>query len=469
MRSDDMIPASVSKVLDSYQNQPEIKAQGVLPAQLVDASTVERASQVKMILMSDVLGRVQIILPANALLDIDRLNRAIGRTLKVLAANDLNAVHSSLKVADVPAIPDITGLPALIDKRIADMENVHLDSGCPGKLLRIGKPLFQAMIKNARIEDFAVPVQGIPVNRNEPGQDRAQITSAVQKFTHLRIRQRLEDTLELPPLPQTAQKIIHLRTDPNAGIGDLADIVESDPSLAAQVVSWASSSFYAAPGKIKSVHDAIMRVLGYDLVMNLAMGLSLGKTLQLPKAQPEGYMPYWQQSIWMATATGALVNAIPREHRPGFGLAYLSGLLHNFGYLVLAHVFPPHFELMCRYIEANPHLDSAYIEHYLLSITREQVGSTLMDIWNMPDEVIAALRHQKNPFFNGMSSDYANVLFVARTLLIERGVFGGLVETVPEELYAHLQLDPGTAAEVMDELVAAKEEVLRMAGLLERV
>ncbi|MCP5162412.1 MAG: HDOD domain-containing protein [Hahellaceae bacterium] len=421
-----------------------------------------------MILMHDVLGRVQVILPANCLLDIDRLNRDLGRSLKVLPSDDLQDLQHALSVTTLPAMPDITGLPSLIDKRVDDMEYMHLESGHRGKMLRISKPLFKAMVKNARIESFAVPVQGIQVNISQPAHDREQIASAVQKFTHLRIRQRLEDTLELPPLPQTAQKIIHLRTDPNAGIADLADIVEADPSLAAQVVSWASSSFYAAPGKIKSVHDAIMRVLGYDLVMNLAMGLSLGKTLQLPKEQPEGYLPYWQQSIWMATATGALVNAIPREHRPGFGLAYLSGLLHNFGYLVLAHVFPPHFELMCRYIEANPHLDSAYVEHYLLGITREQVGSTLMDIWNMPEEVVGALRQQKNPFFDGMSSDYANILFVARSHLTERGILSGPSERIPEELYKHLQLDPAIAAEVMDDLINSKEEVLQMAGLLDK-
>ena len=42
---------------------------------------------------------------------------------------------------------------------------------------------------------------------------------------------------------------------------DLADVVETDPSLAAQVVSWAASPYYAAPGKIRSVEDAIGRVL----------------------------------------------------------------------------------------------------------------------------------------------------------------------------------------------------------------
>src|SRR5690554_7984879 len=91
---------------------------------------------------------------------------------------------------------------------------------------------------------------------------------------------------------------MRLRSDPKAVMGDLVDIVENDPGLAAQVVSWASSSFYASAGQVRSVHDAISRVLGFDTVMNLAMGLALGRTLKAPLDQPEGYRDYWQQATW---------------------------------------------------------------------------------------------------------------------------------------------------------------------------
>ena len=85
------------------------------------------------------------------------------------------------------------------------------------------------------------------------------ITRAVEKFTALRIRQRLEDTLGLPSLSPTMQKILMLRCDPEAGVDSLVPVVRLDPSLSAQVMSWASSSYYAAPGKVHSLEDAIIR------------------------------------------------------------------------------------------------------------------------------------------------------------------------------------------------------------------
>ncbi|WP_250656458.1 aminoacyl-tRNA deacylase and HDOD domain-containing protein [Alkalimarinus coralli] len=461
-----MIPSAVSNIIENTNRESGAPANAT-PLTLVEPQQAPQDKVVKMVLMHDVLGRMQVILPATSLLDVDSLNTRLGRDLVALAPDDLDSLRAKYSLSSLPALPGITGLPAVVDETVLSMDVVYLESGEQGQMIKLDQQVFADLLTDARQESFSVPIASIDLNRSDTSQDLEQIHDAIKKFTYLRIQQRLEDTLEVPPLPQTAQRIIHLRVDPEAGINDLADIVEADPSLSAQVVSWASSSFYSAPGKIKSVHDAIMRVLGFDLVMNLSMGLALGRTLQLPKEQPEGYTPYWQQSMWMATATGALINMIPREHRPGFGLAYLSGLLHNFGYLVLAHVFPPHFSLMCRYIEANPHVDSSYVEHFLLGITREQVGSKLMAVWNMPEEVIVALRHQKNAGFDGVNSDYSNILFIARNLLSERGLWVGPTQPIPDELFERLQLDPEKANEAIDELIAAKDEILKMAGMLE--
>ncbi len=283
-----------------------------------------------------------------------------------------------------------------------------------------------------------------------------------KRFTGLRIQQRLEDTLELPPLPETAQRIIHLRVNPNAVMGDLVDIVESDPSLAAQVVSWASSSFYAAAGQVRSVHDAVSRILGFDLVMNLAMGLSLGRALKQPQDHPEGYVDYWQQAIWQAQSAGILASMMPRGERPVFGLAYLGGLLHNFGHLVLAQVFPPHFKLVCRSLEVNPHIDSSMIEHYLLGMTREQIAAQLMENWGMPDEVSLAIRYQKNPCLRWPSQRLCSrLLWLGRQLLTQgRWLVGCGGRGQSEAFYDELGLNREQVEAQFDELVRTTRTAL---------
>jgi len=197
-------------------------------------------------------------------------------------------------------------------------------------------------------------------------------------------------------------------------------------------------------------------VLGFDLVINLALGLALGKTLSLPKDHPQQTTPYWQQSIYTAAVIEGLTRAIPRAQRPEAGLTYLAGLLHNFGYLLLAHVFPPHFSLICRQLEVNPHLHHSYVEQHLLGISREQMGSWLMRYWDMPDELCTALRFQHDPTYDGEHSEYANLVYLAVRLLRQNGIGSGPQEVIPDEIYARLNLPREKAEESVRKVLDAE-------------
>src|SRR5690554_5028983 len=389
---------------------------------LRNANQVQPQHLLRMVLLNDSEGNLQAICRRDDLLDLEALNKQLGRDLRMMQRREQVRVRQRSGLQELPALPSLTGWPTVIDQRVEELEFVALELADEKLAIMMPAEEFRQLTAKAERHDFAVDTQSISVNLDNHSADRDQLHTALKKFTGLRIQQRLEDTLELPPLPETAQRIIHLRVNPNAVMGDLVDVVESDPSLAAQVVSWASSSFYAAAGQVRSVHDAVARILGFDLVMNLAMGLSLGQTLKQPEYHPRGVMGYWQQSVWQAQAAGVLASQVTLRPRPVFGLAYLAGLLHNFGYLVLSHVFPPHFRLACLNWEANPHLDTAVVEQHLLGVTREQLAAELMANWYMPDQVTVALRYQKAPSFQGEHDVYPRLLWLGRQLLNERGL-----------------------------------------------
>lgn len=453
------IPAAVDSLLRTHN----ILDYNVLA--LVPEAGAQPAS-VQTMVLSDAKGRVQALYPANAVLDLGALCRASGRQLTALSAGDLNKVCAKEGFEQLPALPSALGLPTFVDRRLLDCAELTINSGNSGQLLCLTAEQFRRSLGAAEVQDFAVDLTKLQRSSLEQVDDVVDITRAVADFTQLRIKNRLEETLELPPLPVTAQKIIKLRVDPHADVRHLTSIVELDPALAAQVVSWASSPYYAAPGKIKSVHDAIVRVLGFDLVLNLALGLALGKSLNLPKDAPRGFTPYWEQAVYVATAVESLVGCIRPEKRPLIGLAYLSGLLHNFGQLLLAEIFPPHFSSYCRYQEANPQTHYVHIERLLLGITRDQLAGWLMRLWSMPDEVSVALRHQSDPDFEGSHHAYANLIFVAVRLLRLHGVGNAPAEPIPAEMYARLHLDPGKAMQAIQHVVEASAEVKEVAAQL---
>ncbi|WP_439860474.1 HDOD domain-containing protein [Pseudomonas sp. MBLB4136] len=422
------------------------------------------AQRVQAVLLDDAVGALLVLYPQSQLLDLNRLAELTGRKLAAVKPERLERMLAKHELCELPGLPPLTSSPCLYDERLLQEPKLYVASGQPGVLLEIASEAFKGLLSKASAARFGEPLSNIRPNLDRPDDDREEISQAVQAFTARRIQQRLEETIEIPPLPQTAQRIIKLRVDPDATVDDITGVVETDPALAAQVVSWAASPYYAAPGKIRSVEDAIVRVLGFDLVINLALGLALGKTLSLPKDQPQQATPYWQQAIYSAAVIEGLTRAMPRAQRPEAGLTYLAGLLHNFGYLVLAHVFPPHFSLICRHLEVNPHLSPGYIEQHLLGISREQIGAWLMRYWDMPEELASALRFQHDPDYTGPHAAYSNLVCLAVRLLRNRGIGAGPQGEIPQQLLDALGLSRDRAEEAVDKVLAAEVALRELAA-----
>lgn len=420
-------------------------------------------------LLRDSFGMVQVFFRSDTLLDLEKVKRLTGRHLNPLPLTEIDKIKSRLSIKTLPAFDDLIEAETLIDQRLFSAKDIFVYSGNKHRLIHLHDATLLKHKETTKVVDLCVelPATELDYDISLFEQDREDIDRAVGNFTALRIRQRLEETLEIPPLPETAQAIIRLRVDPDADINKLSRIVEKDPSLAAQVVSWASSSYYSAPGSIKSVQDAIVRVLGYDLVMNLALGLALGKTLNMPDDRPDGYAPYWERSVYMAAACGSLLSLIPREFRPGFGLVYLTGLLHNFGYLILAHAFRPHFSATCRMLEVNRHIDHQHIEHYLLGINSDQIAASLMRSWKMPDEVCFGIRHQADPLYLGAHADHSQLAYLANHLLQRYDLLPGEPTFFEDSVFEHLHIHPDDVEPIMQNLVDARDQLKGIVSILE--
>ncbi len=462
------LPNRLQQVLDEWNVEYRIFTKITLP----DHSPVFNMPGItentaKVCILEDQIGKVQVIFPATRLLDLGKLHVATARTLTPVKPEMLDQIRRGLNLQALPALPHVTGLDTYVDESLLSYESICMELS-PDETLEVPQNDFQSLVNNARIGHYTADVPDMRL----PGDhwsdtDTVQINRAVRNLTELRIGKRLEETLDMPPMPETAQQIIDLRMDPNAEMEALAKLVGKDPGLAAQVIAWANSPYYGVSGNISNVEEAVIRVLGFDLVINLALGLALGRTLSVPKDGPHGYTPFWNQSVFTAALMSELVKAVPAANRPPVGMAYLCGLLHNFGFMILAHVFPPHALLVNRHIEANPHINRYFIEQHLLGITREQISSNLFMQWGLPEEVFTAIRYQNEPSYLERHSVLSQLLYIASRLLKQQGIGDAPLETVvPESMMTSLHMNKDKAQEGVERVMESSEDLLEMAKLL---
>lgn len=425
-----------------------------------------RQDAVRLVLMHDAEGKVLVLVPLPKLLNLANVWSLSGRKLQTVSAENAQRFFTQEALQSPRGLAHLMrSLPLLLDQSLqaaGALNLVELNSG-----LSFDWVLDASEHGELKVGAFGVSPAEIAA-RLPQGDDVRAISRAVERFTALRMQQRLEDTLGLPALAPTTQKIIMLRSDPDAGVDQLVPVVRIDPSLSAQVMSWAVSPYYAAPGKINSIDEAVIRVLGFDLVVNLALGIAMGQVLQVPEDTPRGSAPYWRQAVYTATLAEQLARKMPLQQRPQIGLVYLSGLLHNFGYLVLAHLFPPQFSILSRYIEANPHLEQPLVEQQVLNLTRDQIGAWLLENWQLPAEVCGAIRQQQSLQPQGEAEIYARLLRLTALLLRREGINDGPLLEIEAESYQVLGLSWSQIEETVQQLHVVQDDLDQLTHTLSR-
>ena len=142
----------------------------------------------------------------------------------------------------------------------------------------------------------------------------------------------------LKPLPVTATRLMNALQQPEVALADVADIIEHDESVAAEVLRLSSTVAFASRVAPQTVGEAIMRV-GTERLLNLA----IGAYMQELRAGVSDTNPL-EDRLWMhSAATDLAVTAIWNEN-PMLSLPALvstAALLHDIGKLLLLRYLDP--------------------------------------------------------------------------------------------------------------------------------
>lgn len=282
----------------------------------------------------------------------------------------------------------------------------------------------------------------------------------------LDIKSRIEKLEKLPAMPGMAQQIIQLRANPNGRVDHLAKIVEADPSLAAQVIRYAKSPLYGYRGQVDSVHAAIARVLGYEMVLNLALGIATAKPFKIPRKGPLGLDAFWEHALHSAVLTQGLATLVPTELRPSAGMAYLAGLLHNMGYVLLGHLFKEEYLILNKFIVQNQDKTTHDMELEILGVDHGQIGAWLMKSWKLPEEITTAVLEHHNEAYRGPFAIFPLLVLISDRILKRYGIGDAETTELPNEVLQFLEVSEYEILAITQRVLEKGEDLKGMAGQL---
>ena len=198
----------------------------------------------------------------------------------------------------------------------------------------------------------------------------------------------------LPSLPAIYLEIQQILKNPMCTVNQVADCITKDLSMSAKMMQMVNSSFFGIYENIESPSQAV-HLLGLDTVKNLVMNIHIFSQFNQVNDSIFSIEKLWFHSIAVAGCAKKIV-----EHENGnkqqANHAFLAGLMHDIGQLILCTNFPNLTKKIMAMAEKE-NLEIYQAENKILEVSHGEIGAYLLGLWGFDNDVVQAVAFHHRP------------------------------------------------------------------------
>lgn len=207
-------------------------------------------------------------------------------------------------------------------------------------------------------------------------------------------RQKLQRVLNnLPPFSPILNRLLASLAKEDVRFSDLAVLIEKDTVLSGHVLRLVNSAAMARRNRINSISHAVS-VLGLVRLRNFLLSLSIARLWQNTRTIP----PFNMADFNLHGAAVALMSDLLAQHgRCDYPEgAFLAGLLHDYGKLLIASALPEQFTQIYKLV-LNDGMSLIDAEREITGFTHPELSAMTLKSWHIPDEIIRGVEYHHQP------------------------------------------------------------------------
>lgn len=264
----------------------------------------------------------------------------------------------------------------------------------------------------------------------------------------------------LPALPQAVREVMQALERDDISVDRCVHLIEQDPALAARTLRVANSAFYGMPGRVARIGDAVT-LLGLRAVSGVLLAVSLGHQLDTSRCIGFSSRSAWRHGMATALAARLLAPRLALDADE----AFVAGLLHDIGKLVLAAHFPQ-AGAQALALARSADVSDLEAEQATLGLDHARIGAELAAHWRFPPAVSQAVLHHHAPADSAddLVCRLAGVIQLANALAHALDLAGDPDEAVPTldpALWQALSLPEDEALALLAQVEQGVEETCR--------
>jgi putative nucleotidyltransferase with HDIG domain len=232
---------------------------------------------------------------------------------------------------------------------------------------------------------------------------------------------------QIKPIPQVVLTIMRMIRSKDYSSQDIAREMQKDQVISARVINICNSTLVSPLKEIRSINQALV-MLGERFIAQIILSLYLGNFLN---GYNQGYSMAMGGLYHHSISAAVIGERIARiTHKTDPEMAYLAGLTHDIGKVVLDQYVAPALPHFYRKIYQDG-MDLLAAEKSILGITHTEVGERLAELWSLPPYLRDTItyhsrpedaRHDKTLTYTVNLANLLNVRFCVGSVLENIGI-----------------------------------------------
>jgi HD-like signal output (HDOD) protein len=248
-------------------------------------------------------------------------------------------------------------------------------------------------------------------------------------LSNSRLRQLVSELETIPSLPSLYLEISAELESEDASMEKIGRIISRDVGMTTKILQLVNSAFFGLNHRIASLSQAV-NLLGLNTIKSLVLSVQVFGQFSSEAVKRFSLNTLMKHSL----STGLIAAAIAKEETRKIQVtedAFLGGMLHDLGKLILAHNLPQCYELVLDTAKAGD-IPFYQAEQQSYGVTHAEIGASLMLLWGMDDTIVEAVALHHDPSLC-IAETFCPLTAVYAANIFEQAQRHKLPETVPDD------------------------------------
>jgi len=197
----------------------------------------------------------------------------------------------------------------------------------------------------------------------------------------------------VPQFPKSIMTLGKMLKEPGFDFHKVAVLIRRDPALTMEVLRMANSALYRRFNKIETIELAIS-ILGTRGLEHILQSFGARKALE-QRYSPQALERLWEHSSEIAEICSLLCARCGVADEAA-EIAYVGGLLHDIGKIILEGRHPTTFKELSR-ICAEKNISRSAIDDLIEGVNHSLIGARMAEKWNIPERIVELIRSCRTP------------------------------------------------------------------------